>query len=885
MTAIQKFTEKYGISPLKLVEDTHLKYLGFIKSNGLIRALENFVEDEKLNIEIDSEFEKNLVEAFAEAGERFPENGKISELEGNVLLSIPSVNAGVPKSKGTLENFKEIVGRDELRPAMSGVFVSEDGASLVGTDAHKLVVQKSSEYSEYAGKIIDLKVYLQTKGKKLSFIDGKYPNYKAILPQDSPNEVKNFDTYALYNFAKSTIAVHKLVNQTMFNINLKLPSNGSEGTINASFNPVLAVDLLVFALANGWSKFTLEYSEISRAFILNFGDGNTGLLMPILNREGGEFVLRGSEVMTPEEIMEKYKLSKGAKISKPTAKKTVTPSAPVSSEPFKKFEGDYDEDDTTYVHRREIESITLANGEVLGKNDVVHGFYRVKKKMAHGGGVGEHKNTPYRGKIELKKGDKIKINTPHNKNLTITIIGRRGDGYDYISSSAQSQPSWQTGGWFDMMIQKPNAELIRYPHGGSMYAEGGGIEGLKVGSKVGFLRPRTGKYEWAEVLSIDGDNVNLVVRHPKRKEWDNYFTETKQRIEKYTNTVDENWHDSKSRTTMKIKYEHGGSMYADGGEMPTSPFLIEIQPLFSGEEPLIVRISPDSVNGFTAGYVMYESPTSTRKVGYLSVSEFKDKIKNKEYRILDESKMAMGGSMYADGGNMFETPIAKYKEVSGKVVGSVPVSEDVYSSQVKDFVDYVYEVYEEYGFTKKQVKEAVDKYIKELGYQFTWGGGDSLDKERVYEYLLNPTLKGIKNPSLGISSSMSSDFEVGDSVFYESENNPKLEPSVSRLFNKYANRELVIEKIELDTPFNTARAIDKATGEKLIFDLILNPDHIKKYSQNIIGKSGHAVGDTVTFNSVMGGTKTGEIVSTLGDDGYRIKTEDGFAMVKKSAIV
>lgn len=737
MTAIQKFTEKYGISPLKLVEDTHLKYLGFIKSNGLIRALENFVEDEKLNIEIDSEFEKNLVEAFAEAGERFPENGKISELEGNVLLSIPSVNAGVPKSKGTLENFKEIVGRDELRPAMSGVFVSEDGANLVGTDAHKLVVQKSSEYSEYAGKIIDLKVYLQTKGKKLSFIDGKYPNYKAILPQDSPNEVKNFDTYALYNFAKSTIAVHKLVNQTMFNINLKLPSNGSEGSINASFNPVLAVDLLVFALANGWSKFTLEYSEISRAFILNFGDGNTGLLMPILNREGGEFVLRGSEVMTPEEIMEKYKLSKGAKISKPTAKKTVTPSAPVSSEPFKKFEGDYDEDDTTYVHRREIESITLANGEVLGKNDVVHGFYRVKKKMAHGGGVGEHKNTPYRGKIELKKGDKIKINTPHNKNLTITIIGRRGDGYDYISSSAQSQPSWQTGGWFDMMIQKPNAELIRYPHGGSMYAEGGGIEGLKVGSKVGFLRPRTGKYEWAEVLSIDGDNVNLVVRHPKRKEWDNYFTETKQRIEKYTNTVDENWHDSKSRTTMKIKYEHGGSMYerggnlnqkrftendfsrltndgfhaswagngnwdikeensnkilgvfnenketikatgskkldnplvkwlqqnsfvsneeyfklgnggsmyADGEEMPTSPFLIEIQPLFSSEEPLIVRISPDSVNGFTAGYVMYESPTSTRKVGYLSVSEFKDKIKNKEYRILDESKMAMGGSI------------------------------------------------------------------------------------------------------------------------------------------------------------------------------------------------------------------------------------------------
>jgi hypothetical protein len=47
----------------------------------------------------------------------------------------------------------------------------------------------------------------------------------------------------------------------------------------------------------------------------------------------------------------------------------------------------------------------------------------------------------------------------------------------------------------------------------------------------------------------------------------------------------------------------------------------------------------------------------------------------------------------------------------------------------------------------------------------------------------------------------------------------------------------------------------------------------------------HEAGDKVTFKSVMGGTKTGLIVSKLGEDGFRIKTEDGFATVKKSAIV
>jgi hypothetical protein len=103
---------------------------------------------------------------------------------------------------------------------------------------------------------------------------------------------------------------------------------------------------------------------------------------------------------------------------------------------------------------------------------------------------------------------------------------------------------------------------------------------------------------------------------------------------------------------------------------------------------------------------------------------------------------------YKDGGGVSETPIAMMREVTGKPVGTVPVSETIYSSQVNDFVNYVYEVYAEKGYTKAQVKTAVNKYIKDLGKEFTYGGGDSVDRERVYEYLLNPSLKGIKNPMM-----------------------------------------------------------------------------------------------------------------------------------------
>jgi hypothetical protein len=146
------------------------------------------------------------------------------------------------------------------------------------------------------------------------------------------------------------------------------------------------LEALTFAMANGWDFFTLEYSKPTRAVVLNFGDENIALVMPVMTRDR----VLGAKTMTPDEIEENYRLGlTNQKSSKPpkAPKKPVTPSAPVSSEPFKKFEGDYDEEDTTYVLRSEIASITLNDGEVLGKNDVVQGFYRVKKKMAHGGSM------------------------------------------------------------------------------------------------------------------------------------------------------------------------------------------------------------------------------------------------------------------------------------------------------------------------------------------------------------------------------------------------------------------------------------------------------------------------------------------------------------------
>jgi hypothetical protein len=69
--------------------------------------------------------------------------------------------------------------------------------------------------------------------------------------------------------------------------------------------------------------------------------------------------------------------------------------------------------------------------------------------------------------------------------------------------------------------------------------------------------------------------------------------------------------------------------------------------------------------------------------------------------------------------------------------------------EILSFVDYVYEFYnEDTGFYKIQgltlliVVEAIKAYLRSLDENVTWGGGDSIDRERVRDIILkeNSTL-------------------------------------------------------------------------------------------------------------------------------------------------
>ncbi len=148
-------------------------------------------------------------------------------------------------------------GNDDLRPVMSGVFFqfSTEGLTFVATDAHKLVKYsradvKANQTAEFimpkkpltllkgilAASDSDVTVDYNDSNAKFTFdntilvcrlIDGKYPNYEAVIPKENPNKLVIDRT----QFLNSVRRVSIFSNKTTHQIRLKVA--GAELNISA----------------------------------------------------------------------------------------------------------------------------------------------------------------------------------------------------------------------------------------------------------------------------------------------------------------------------------------------------------------------------------------------------------------------------------------------------------------------------------------------------------------------------------------------------------------------------------------------------------------------------------------------------------------------------
>ena len=206
-----------------------------------------FTIEENSTVEISSNSGKYAI-AYA-PGEEFP--NAVSLEEPSTTL-VPAEVLATAISKTIFA-----AGNDDLRPVMSGVFFqfSPEGLIFVATDAHKLVKYaradvKASQVADFimpkkplnilkgilGASDAEVKIDYNDANATFSFenyvltcrlIDGKYPNYEAVIPKENPNKLLINRT----QFLSSVRRVAIFANKTTHQIRLKIA--GTELNISA----------------------------------------------------------------------------------------------------------------------------------------------------------------------------------------------------------------------------------------------------------------------------------------------------------------------------------------------------------------------------------------------------------------------------------------------------------------------------------------------------------------------------------------------------------------------------------------------------------------------------------------------------------------------------
>ena len=226
-----------------------------IPAKILLDSLKTFAE-QPLSFDID---EKNFgVEISSDNGKyRVPgvsadEFPKLPEISSSIKM-----NVSAEALFGGINKCLFATGNDELRPVMSGIFfeIHKDKVVFVATDAHKLVKYERSDLSakKEASFILPKKPNNILKSLLGSFnddiemifndtnaqfvvgniqlicrlIDGKYPNYEAVIPKENPNKL-TIDRQLFLNTIKR---ISLFSNKTTHQVRLKVV--GSELSISA----------------------------------------------------------------------------------------------------------------------------------------------------------------------------------------------------------------------------------------------------------------------------------------------------------------------------------------------------------------------------------------------------------------------------------------------------------------------------------------------------------------------------------------------------------------------------------------------------------------------------------------------------------------------------
>ncbi|HEY1040493.1 MAG TPA: DNA polymerase III subunit beta [Bacteroidia bacterium] len=217
-----------------------------IPARPLIETLSNFPE-QPLTFSIDTKVhgikistDNGEYKLTGHNGDEFP---RVPKLEGAASIAIKTDIVATAINKTLFAT-----GNDDLRPVMSGVFCqfSEAETLFVATDAHKLVKYKRTDAKAASASSfilpkkplnllknlmagVDDAVNVEFNKTNASFtfgnttlvcrlIDGKYPNYDAVIPKVNPNKLTIDRSSLIGALKRVSIYSNKATHQVRFKI-------------------------------------------------------------------------------------------------------------------------------------------------------------------------------------------------------------------------------------------------------------------------------------------------------------------------------------------------------------------------------------------------------------------------------------------------------------------------------------------------------------------------------------------------------------------------------------------------------------------------------------------------------------------------------------------
>jgi DNA polymerase III sliding clamp (beta) subunit (PCNA family) len=198
-----------------------------------------------------------------------------------------------PYDKALLGIFKTFFSNDEYRPIMTGIHFDKNG--IVATDAHQLMslpFPNKSYLGTYKTPIFD--ALAKKKSSSLSsylkgdLIEGKYPNYEAVIPlSKNMSHKKVIDVYKLLQYTRVAI---KYSNTTTNQVKFRVGNSDKFG-----LNGKILIDCLEALLKLGHERVYFHYNAPNKACILSpnkdyvVGKDEIVLIMPVMLGDSGRF--------------------------------------------------------------------------------------------------------------------------------------------------------------------------------------------------------------------------------------------------------------------------------------------------------------------------------------------------------------------------------------------------------------------------------------------------------------------------------------------------------------------------------------------------------------------------------------------------------------------